>query len=96
MNTKGVHRGRFASSCRTLFGNGAAALAVSLLFDFTPGSYAAFIGVFTTPLAVSSVPMAQEMGSDNELCGQLVIFTTLASGLGIFLFTWAMKALGVF
>ena len=74
----------------------AAALAVSLLFDFTPGVYAAFIGVFTTPLAVSSVPMAQEMGSDSELCGQLVIFTTLASGIGIFLFTWVMKTLGAF
>ena len=70
-------------------------IGISLAFpSFNAGHYAAFIGVFATPLAVSTVPMTQEMGSDSELAGQLVLFTTLASGVGIFLFTYLLKVIG--
>lgn len=71
-------------------------LAVAYLFipDLEPMHYAALVGVFCTPLAVSTVPMTQEMGSDEELAGQVVIWSTVASAFGIFLFSFLLKILG--
>jgi len=71
-------------------------VALFLIPGLESAHYAAYVGVFATPLAVSTVPMAQEMGSDEELAGQLVIWTTIASAFGIFLFTFLMKLLGAF
>lgn len=65
-----------------------------LFFDFTPIEYASMIGLFCTPVAVSVVPMAQEMGGDAELSGQLVVFTTLSSTVSIFAFSVLLKAVG--
>ncbi len=74
-------------------------ICLAVAYFFIPGllpmHYAAFIGVFATPLAVSAVPMAQEMGSDEELAGQVVIWSTVASAFGIFLFSFILKILGV-
>lgn len=70
--------------------------AAYLLGIFESAHFAAFIGVFCTPLAVSTVPMTQEMGSDSSLAGQLVITTTLFSAVSIFLFTYVLKLIGVF
>lgn len=67
-----------------------------LLGCFRGAHFAAFVAVFATPVAVSSVPMAQEMGADTRLAGQLVVFSTLASGVTIFLFSLILKAIGVF
>ncbi len=72
------------------------AAAIFLIPGLEPAHYASYIGVFATPLAVSTVPMAQEMGSDEELAGQLVIWSTIASAFGIFLFTFLMKLYGAF
>lgn len=51
---------------------------------FTAAQFASLIAVFTTPVAVSSVPMTQEMGGDSTLAGQIVVFTTLFSVLSVF------------
>ena len=67
-----------------------------LCSNFTGAHFAAFVSVFATPVAVSSVPMAQEMGADSELAGQLVVFTTLVSMLTTFLLTVLFKSLGIF
>ena len=58
--------------------------------------FAAFIALFATPVAVSSVPMAQEMGGDTELAGQLVVSTTLLSAFTIFVASTVFKSLGIF
>jgi len=63
---------------------------------FEGAHFAAFAAVFVTPIAVSSVPMAQEMGADSALAGQLVVWTTLVSALTLFVSSMALKALGVF
>ena len=63
---------------------------------FTGAHFAAFVAVFTTPLAVSSVAMAQEMDSDVKLAGQLVIWTTLLSAFSTFIASFLLKAAGVF
>ena len=58
--------------------------------------FAAFMGVFTTPVAVSTVPMAQEMGGDSTLAGQLVVYTTIFSALTVFLGAFLLKEVGIF
>ncbi len=72
-------------------------LTVAYLFGcFTGAHFAAFVAIFATPVAVASVPMAQEMGADSRLAGQLVIFSTLVSSVTIFLFSFLLKAIGIF
>ena len=72
-------------------------LGTALLFcDFNGAQYAALVALFATPVATSSAPMAQEMGGDGELAGQLVVFTTIASAFTMFLAIYALRLLGVF
>lgn len=75
-------------------------LAIALnsigLTNFTGAQFACFVACFCTPVAVSSVPMSQEMGADADLMGQLVVWTTVFSSLSIFLASYALKAIGVF
>ena len=65
-------------------------------FKFEQAHYASFIALYATPVAVSSVPMTQEMGGDSELAGQIVVWTTAVSAITIFLFTFIFKLLGIF
>ncbi|MBQ9484407.1 MAG: AEC family transporter [Ruminiclostridium sp.] len=58
--------------------------------------FAAFVGVFATPVAVSSAVMAKEMGGDDELAGQLVVWTSLFSTVTIFVYVTILKMLGIF
>ena len=51
--------------------------------------------IFGTPVATSSYPMAQNMGGDGQLAGQLVFVSTVASLGTIFLFIYAMSRLGL-
>ena len=67
-----------------------------LLGAFNGAQFATFVAVFCTPVAVSSVPMAQEMDADVSLAGQLVIWSTVFSTISIFLASYVFKALGVF
>ena len=64
--------------------------------QFDGAHFAAFVAMFATPVAVSSVPMAQEMKGDAALAGQLVVWTTLASALSVFIASWLLKLAGVF
>lgn len=63
---------------------------------FGGAHFAALVAAFTTPVAVSSVPMAQEMGGDSTLAGQLVVFTTISSAVTVFLASFLLKLGGVF
>lgn len=67
-----------------------------LLNRFSGAQFASFVACFCTPVAVSSVPMSQEMGADAELMGQLVVWTTVFSAFSIFIATYVLKVLGVF
>ncbi len=69
-----------------------------LLFrkNFGGAQFASLVAVFCTPVAVSSVPMAQEMGADVELAGQLVVFTTITSAFTIFVASFLLKLASVF
>lgn len=76
-------------------------LAIGIAFlafrnSFGGAQFAALVAAFCTPVAVSSVPMAQEMGADSELAGQLVVFTTITSAFTVFLASFLLKLGGIF
>lgn len=64
--------------------------------SFGGAQFAALVAAFCTPVAVSSVPMAQEMGADAELAGQLVVFTTVTSAFTVFLASFLLRLVGIF
>ena len=66
------------------------------LSSFNGAHFAAFIAAFATPVAVSSVPMTQEMGSDTTLAGQIVVWSTIISAFSVFVATWLVKIAGIF
>lgn len=53
--------------------------------SFGPNEYAAFIALFGSPVAVSSVAMAEQMDGDSALAAQLVVWSSIFSILTIFL-----------
>ena len=63
---------------------------------FTGAQFASFVACFCTPVAVSSVPMSQEMGADADLMGQIVVWTTLFSAFSIFIASYVLRVLGIF
>ena len=67
-----------------------------LLGCFESAHFAVFIALFATPLAVSTVPMVQEMDGDTELAGQILVFSTIFSTFSIFLSTLVLRLLGIF
>ena len=74
-------------------------LGVAFLFfrdSFDGAKFAALVALFATPVAVSSVPMAQEMGADHTLAGQLVVWTTLISAITVFIASFLLKLAGIF
>ena len=58
--------------------------------------FAAYVGVFATPVAVASAIMAKEMGADDELAGQLVVWTSLVGTVTIFVYVTLLRYAGVF
>lgn len=64
--------------------------------NFSGAHFAAFVAVFATPVSVSSVPMAQEMGGDVTLSGQLVVWSTLVSAFSVFLTSYLLRVAGIF
>jgi len=72
-----------------------------LLSQFTPllscgkAEYAALVSFFGTPVAVSSAVMAYEMGGDEQLATQLVVWTSILSIVTIFLQVCILMAFGL-
>ena len=58
--------------------------------------FAAYIAVFGTPTAVSSAIMAKEMGGDDQLASQIVVWTTLLSAFTIFVEIVVLRSVGIF
>ena len=54
------------------------------------------VKLFGTSIAVSTVPMAQEMDSDAEFAGQLVVWTTVISAITLFVFIYLLRVIGIF
>ena len=76
-------------SWRTLLspavGIGLALLRTHLgVVNFGPAEFTVFVALFGTPVAVSSAVMAGEMGCDDQLAGQYVVWTSVCSMFTIF------------
>ncbi len=71
------------------------ALLLACLFKFDKIYFPAFIALFGTPVAVSSAPMAQEMGGDYELAGQLVVWTSISSAFTLFIIILICSSAGI-
>ncbi len=66
-------------------------LGLAILLGFRGPQLAVLLTVFASPVAVSSFTMAQQMGGDDKLAGQLVIFSSILSILTMFLFIFLLK-----
>lgn len=67
------------------------------LEDQIPGmqyAYAGLIALFATPIAVSSAIMVHEMGGDEKLAGQLVIWSSVFSIFTLFGFIVFFRSIG--
>lgn len=67
-----------------------------LIGIFEGAHFATFVAAFCTPVAVSSVPMVQEMRGDVALAGQIVVWSTLCSAVTVFLASYLLKLAGIF
>lgn len=73
---------------------GAVALTLSGILNFGVNEFPALIGLFGTPAAVSSAIMAGEMGNDEQLATQLVVWSSIASIFTMFLTVCILMATG--
>lgn len=53
------------------------------------------LAVYGTPVAAASYPMAQNMGGDGELAGQLVVVSTVISVVTLFLWIFLLRSTGI-
>ena len=80
-----------------LIGIGSAVVlsACTNLINFGPNEYPALIALFGSPVAVSSAVMAKQMGSDEQLATQYVMWTSLCSVVTIFLTVCILMGVGL-
>lgn len=74
------------------------AVLISSCFGFLSFSsveYPALISLYATPVAVSSAVMVGEIGGDEQLAGQLVVWTSVFSMLSMFIVIFIMKSLAL-
>ena len=71
-------------------------LGLGALLGFRGVAFVSLIGIFASPTAVNSFTMAQQMGGDAELAGDIVVTTSAASILTLFLWIFLFKFLGMF
>ena len=71
-------------------------LGLGALLGFRGVAFVSLIGIFASPTAVNSFTMAQQMGGDAELAGDIVVITSAMSILTMFFWIFLFKSLGVF
>jgi predicted permease len=71
-------------------------LGLGALLGFRGVAFVSLIGIFASPTAVNSFTMAQQMGGAAELAGDIVVTTSAASILTMFLWIFLFKSLGMF
>ena len=71
-------------------------LGIALLLGFRGAPLAVLLTVFGAPIAVSSFTMAQQMGGDDKLAAQLVVFSSILSIGTMFILIFLLKELAFF
>ncbi len=69
-------------------------LMIAVALGIRDVALAALIAVFASPTAVSSYPMAQLLGGDNDLAAGQVVFTTALSCVTVFLWVFFLRSMG--
>ena len=70
-------------------------MVVSVLFQMTPIERFIFLVTYAAPVATASYSMAQNMGGDGELAGELVAVSTVTSAFTIFGWIFVLKMMGL-
>lgn len=73
----------------------AIAVTIALALSFSPVERFVYFEMFATPVATASYSMAQNMGGDGELAGQLVVLSTAASVFTIFCWIFFFTSVGL-
>ena len=68
-------------------------LGLGALLGFRGVAFVSLIGIFASPTAVNSFTMAQQMGGDAELAGDIVVTTSAVSIPTMFLWIFLFKSL---
>jgi predicted permease len=71
-------------------------LTIAYFLGFRGVDFVALIGVFGSATAVSSFTMAQQMGGEAELAGDIVVVTSAACSFTLFGWAYLFKCLGVY
>ncbi len=71
------------------------AVTLGALMGMRGVELASLLIIFGAPTAVNSAVMAQQMGSDNDLATEAVVFTTAFSAVTVFLFVFVLKSLAL-
>lgn len=71
-------------------------LSVSYFVGFRGVDFAALLTVFSASTAVSSFTMAQQMGGDSELAGNIVVATSVMCAFSLYLWCVIFMSLGAF
>lgn len=71
-------------------------LTAAVLMGFRGPELVALISLFASSTALNSFTMAQQMGGDAVLAGNIVVVTNAACSLTLFLWSYLFKVLGLF
>lgn len=71
-------------------------LFLAMELGFRGVAFVTCVSIFAAPTAVSSFTMAESMGSDAELAGAAVVFSSAISVVTMFLWLFLFKTLGMF
>lgn len=71
------------------------AVALQSALTLTGTEMPTLVSMFSTPVAVSSAVMAQELGGDDQLASQLVVWTSIFSLLTIFCIVYTLRSFGL-
>lgn len=70
------------------------ALLLRVPLGLTTVEMPTFVAMCASPVAVSSAVMVQEIGGDDQLASQLVVWTSVCSMLTIFVISYILRSLG--
>ena len=69
------------------------AIVAAIALGFRDAPLAVLMTMFASPVAVSSFTMAQQMGGDDKLAGQIVVFSSTIAIFTMFLMIFVLKEL---
>lgn len=70
-------------------------MAIGYAFGLRELELFLLVAVYGTPVAAASYPMAQNMGGDGELAGQLVVISTVVSVVALFFWIFLLRFVGL-